>query len=69
MNFHPQLRFALDNCYWQDFVSSTTRRQTLLGAAAGALMLLEASQARAFLGFGEPSQEEIYKEDTVRIQP
>lgn len=41
------------------------RRQAALGALAGGLALLNATQAQAFLGIGEPSQEEVYKADTV----
>ena len=43
-----------------------TRRQVTLAAAAGALAVLNAAQAQAFLGIGEKSPEEVYKEDTVR---
>ncbi len=42
-----------------------SRRQAALGAVAGGLALLNAVQAQAFLGIGEPSQEEVYKADTV----
>lgn len=40
-----------------------------MGALVGAVSLLQNSQASAFLGIGEPSKEEIYKEDTVRSFP
>lgn len=43
-------------------------RREALGAAAGVLLLLRSSPAEAFLGIGEPSSEEVYKADTVRLQ-
>jgi hypothetical protein len=45
--------------------TNLTRRQAALGALVGGLSLLQTAEANAFLGIGEPSKEEIYKEDTV----
>lgn len=42
-----------------------TRRGAAATLAAG-LALLSASPASAFLGFGEPSKEDVYKDETVR---
>lgn len=51
----------------QDEHTCLTRRQTALGAFVAGISLLQSSQANAFLGIGEPSKEEIYKEDTANI--
>ena len=45
-----------------------SRRQAALAGVAGGLAVLNAAQAQAFLGIGEKSAEEVYKEDTVRMQ-
>ena len=45
---------------------SVSRRQAALAAVAGSLAVLNGAQAQAFLGIGEKSPEDIYKEDTVR---
>ena len=42
-----------------------TRRGAAATLAAG-LALLSASPASAFLGFGESSKEDVYKDETVR---
>ena len=45
--------------------ASVTRRGAAATVAAG-LALLCARPASAFLGFGEPSKEDVYKDETVR---
>lgn len=57
----PDSRIAV-----QDDTTYISRRHAAMGALVGAASLLQSSQASAFLGIGEPSKEEIYKEDTVR---
>ena len=44
----------------------TRREGTLLAVLAGT-MLLSGTPAKAFLGFGEPSADEVYARDTVRL--
>ncbi|CAL8464026.1 g3561 [Coccomyxa elongata] len=51
----------------QDNPTYISRRQAAMGALVGAVSLLQNSQASAFLGIGEPSKEDIYKEDTATI--
>ena len=45
----------------------TPTRRDAVATVAGALLLLNGSRAHAFLGIGEPSSEDVYKADTVRL--
>lgn len=42
------------------------RRRGITSTFAAGLALLSAGPASAFLGFGEPSKEDVYKDETVR---
>ena len=45
----------------------TLTRRDAVAAVAGAALQLSGSRAHAFLGIGEPSSEDVYKTDTVRM--
>ena len=47
-------------------VEAPVSRRGAAATLAAGLALLSASPASAFLGFGEPSKEDVYKDETVR---
>lgn len=53
----------------QEQVQHNTSRREAVGMLATAAALLTAAPAQAFLGIGEPSENETYTADTVCVHP
>jgi hypothetical protein len=48
-------------------VDAPLSRRSVASVLAAGLALLDARPASAFLGFGDASKEDVYKEETVRL--